>query len=266
MKKAIDHFASSFSPEEKKTVEVCCRLIRFRMSSTVLLFKDRYFEYNVGASIDEKGSAIGGYNSAFLADLVASYLFDLCSNNFYLAKYYGIYRNDRIVVFDSIWMTRHIADWLKEFQCHIKTIAGNAYLVFMASVWTNSPYDCNLDKITVIQGNKFPYLDMEFYWDVNSRLKTRIYQKPNQALKYVSQGSMHTSQCLQAIPHRVFPWLAKLTSKNEKLCNTPVNKIYLNNFQALNNAQLLKGIIVSTMGKIWSNLNQPTNRKKDKYK
>ena len=121
------------------------------MSSTLLCFKDRYYKYNRGASVDEKGLAIGGYESAFLANLVASYLLDLCSTNFYLAKFYGIYRDDGIIVFNGKWMTCHIADWLKKFQSHVNTIAGNAHLVFTASVWTDSPYGSSSDKISLIR-------------------------------------------------------------------------------------------------------------------
>ena len=91
------------------------------------------------------------------------FLFDMFSNNIYLTKYYRIYRDDDIVVINGVWTTYHIAKWITEFKSHINIIASNAHLIFMAFVWTNSPYDCNLGKITVIWGNKFLYLDMEFY-------------------------------------------------------------------------------------------------------
>ena len=45
---------------------------------------------------------------------------------------------------------------------------------------------------------------MEFYWNDQTNLKTRVYWKPNQALKYISQGSIPTSQCLWAIPPMEF--------------------------------------------------------------
>ena len=61
VRKVINHFTSSFTLEEKSTVEVCCQLIRFEMESTLLCFKDRYYKYNASASIDEKGLAIRGY-------------------------------------------------------------------------------------------------------------------------------------------------------------------------------------------------------------
>ena len=41
------------------------------MSSTLLNFQDKYYEYG-DEGLETKGLAIGGYESAFLADLVAS--------------------------------------------------------------------------------------------------------------------------------------------------------------------------------------------------
>ena len=46
-----------------------------------------------------KGLAIGGYASAFLADLVASYLFEKCNNQFKEVLWKGIYRDDGLLVF-----------------------------------------------------------------------------------------------------------------------------------------------------------------------
>ena len=42
---------------------------------------------------------IGGYKSKFLADLVASYLFEKAKAHFHPTIYHGIYRNDGLVVF-----------------------------------------------------------------------------------------------------------------------------------------------------------------------
>ena len=73
-------------------------LIQFGMSSTPISFDREYYEYH-GGEREEQGLAIGGYKSAFLADLVASYLFDKASPIFRPAIYHGIYRDDGLVVF-----------------------------------------------------------------------------------------------------------------------------------------------------------------------
>ena len=48
---------------------------------------------------DDKGIAIGIYELAFLADLVASYLFEITRHHFKNTLFYGIYRDNRIVIF-----------------------------------------------------------------------------------------------------------------------------------------------------------------------
>ena len=53
----------------------------------------------MGEREKKQGLAIGGYKSAFLADLVASYLFEKSSPIFRPTINHGIYRDDGLVVF-----------------------------------------------------------------------------------------------------------------------------------------------------------------------
>ena len=68
------------------------------MSSTLICFDGNYYEYH-GGKKEEQGLAIGGYESAFLANLVASYLFEKAKAHFHPTIYHGIYRDDGLVVF-----------------------------------------------------------------------------------------------------------------------------------------------------------------------
>ena len=68
------------------------------MSSTLLAFEKKYYEY-CDKGIEKKGLAIGGYESAFLAYLVVSYLFEKCINPFKEVLWKGIYRDDGLLVF-----------------------------------------------------------------------------------------------------------------------------------------------------------------------
>ena len=61
------------------------------MSSTLLTFEDKYYEYGE-KGIKTEGLAIGGYKSAFLTDLVAYYLLEKCNNQFKEILWKGIYR------------------------------------------------------------------------------------------------------------------------------------------------------------------------------
>eukprot|EP00957_Ditylum_brightwellii_P007300 554564-Ditylum_brightwellii.AAC.1 len=47
--------------------------------------------------------AIGGYKSAFLADLVASYLLEMTGKKFIKAQYKGIYRDNGLTVLVGKW-------------------------------------------------------------------------------------------------------------------------------------------------------------------
>eukprot|EP00957_Ditylum_brightwellii_P094185 7170697-Ditylum_brightwellii.AAC.1 len=56
------------------------------MKSTLIRFQDKYYKYKgaAGASADKEGIglAVGGFESAWLADLVASYLLEMTEDHF----------------------------------------------------------------------------------------------------------------------------------------------------------------------------------------
>ena len=68
------------------------------MSSTLLTFEKKYFEYGE-KGIKRKSPAIGGYVSDFLLDLVASYRFKKRNNQLKEVLWKGIYRDDGLLVF-----------------------------------------------------------------------------------------------------------------------------------------------------------------------
>ena len=68
------------------------------MSSTLTSFDDEYYEYH-GGEREERGFGIGGYELAFLADLVASYIFDISKALLNPKTYQSIYQYDSLVVF-----------------------------------------------------------------------------------------------------------------------------------------------------------------------
>eukprot|EP00957_Ditylum_brightwellii_P185353 14113545-Ditylum_brightwellii.AAC.2 len=84
-------------------------------------FRDKYYKYNEAAGKDNVSDedirlAIGRYKSAFLADIVASYLFKMTNAHFTEAIIRGIYHDDRLVVFKGHQTPRQIRQWLKQFQ------------------------------------------------------------------------------------------------------------------------------------------------------
>ena len=115
IRKAVRYFARTLTRETKKTINLCLDLIQFGMSSTLISFDGEYYEYH-GGEREEQGLAIGRYESAFLADLVASYLFEKAKPVFRPTIYHGIYQDDGLVVFKGKKNASEIKDWLEEFQ------------------------------------------------------------------------------------------------------------------------------------------------------
>jgi hypothetical protein len=74
VERAINFFSSSLGEKEKEKIKVCLKMIAFRMGNTLLTFVDQYYEYDGECDIRDKGLTIGGYESAWLADLASSCL------------------------------------------------------------------------------------------------------------------------------------------------------------------------------------------------
>ena len=87
IRKAVRYFERKPIKETKKTIKLCLELIQFGMSSTLTSFNGEYYEYH-GGEREEQGLAIGWYESSFLDDLVAFYLFEKAKLNFRLTIYH----------------------------------------------------------------------------------------------------------------------------------------------------------------------------------
>eukprot|EP00957_Ditylum_brightwellii_P079148 6019382-Ditylum_brightwellii.AAC.1 len=89
-------------------------MVQFGMKNTYVSFQDKYFVYKgaaKGANLtnEDVALAIGGYKSAFLANLVALYLFEMTGSKFIKAKYKGIYREDDLTMLVGKWNKVRIA-------------------------------------------------------------------------------------------------------------------------------------------------------------
>ena len=120
--KSVRFFAIKLTAATKKTINLLLELIRFGMSSTIIYFDGNYYEYH-GEEREEQGLAIGGYESAFLADLVASYHFEKSKANFHSTTYHKIYIYKRLVVFKGNKSAREIIYWLEGFPQHLQFTA-----------------------------------------------------------------------------------------------------------------------------------------------
>lgn len=106
-------------------------------------------------------------------------------------------------------------------------IAESDCLQFTTEVWKIEEDKKNLnDNLIIVNDDKFPYLDMEMYWNKRGELKFQVHLKPNQKLKYLNKDSTHLSSTFREIPSRVLNWLSNLTSKSKVLEYITLYTIY----------------------------------------
>jgi len=151
---------------------------------------------------EEKGLTIGGYESAWLADLVGAHILDNTKSHFRKTKHYGLHRDDGIAAFNNKLSYDDMLKWRTKFQ---NRLAQGNYLQFTCSMWLNKsrrelPTEQNDPKMSVETGNFFPCPDTELVWATNGNLQFRVHLKPNQQLKYPNADSIHTKACFKAIP------------------------------------------------------------------
>ena len=132
------------------------------MSSTFTSFDGEYYKYH-GGEREEQGWSIGGYKSAFLANLVASYLFEKATPIFRPKIYNGIYRDNGLVFFKGMKKASEIKDWPEKFQQTVNLAGGKQHLKLTAEIWTggaNPPTPEKEDRVQIVTKDEFPFLDM----------------------------------------------------------------------------------------------------------
>ena len=239
VREAVHYFAARLDPDLEEKIENCLEMIKFGMGATLLTFVDKYYEYDGSCDIEEKGLTIGGYESAWLADLVASYILETTTEQFVDMKYHGFYRDDGFGVFTQRLMKQDVIQWRNKFQEEVNRIAGNDFVQFTAVVWGADREDGSIsEEVTVEKSDRFPYLDMELCWSPEGELIFGVHLKPNQALKYLNAESSHTASVFKAVPHGVIDRLAKLTTITDSNKDATIDEIYPHHATALKAAGL----------------------------
>jgi hypothetical protein len=157
IKKAIEYYSRNINDEnEVDKINQCLDLIKFGMNTTLIQFYGVYYLYDGDKEVEDRGLTIGGYESAWLADLAMAFLLEMIDQKVLdETKYFGIYRDDGIAVFPGTWMQTEVEGWLLAFQTTINNKAGNNKLSFMAEVWT--PGGDNTTKLGGKQQGWYPH-------------------------------------------------------------------------------------------------------------
>ena len=135
VEKAVKFFSENLTDEEEDTIKHCLDMIKFGMGNTLITFRDQYYEYDGGREINEKGLTIGGYESAWLADLAGAYILENTQQHFKNTSYYGIYRDDGFAVFKGKKTYQQIVTWRNKFQSSVSELADGDCPQFTCDAW-----------------------------------------------------------------------------------------------------------------------------------
>jgi hypothetical protein len=106
------------------------------MGNTIVSFLDKYYKYGVDPDPDKRGLNIGGFESAFLADLEASYIFDKLRFIWERhVRFLGTYRNDKIIVFNGPKWNERLLNWLATFQREVDRLLETSDIQFTIEIW-----------------------------------------------------------------------------------------------------------------------------------
>ena len=149
VKEAINFYAKDLKSGQKGTITDCLKIIEFGMGNTLLTFIDQYYEHGGSLDAKDRGLTIRGYESAWLADLVASYNLDNTEDLFEnTSKYHGIYRDDGIAFFTGKWSDEEIMRWISVFRLRVNDLMESDGLQFTAEIWR--PAENTINERTIV--------------------------------------------------------------------------------------------------------------------
>ena len=209
------------------------------MSNCLINFRDKYFQYGKEKDPLKRVLSIGGYDSAWLADLVACYILEktekVWSEQF---TYFKIYRDDGCGLARNTTV-RKLCKWFNKFQQEVDWITGGI-IKFTMEIWKPSDETRKVnDMVTVLGGNSTPYLDADLFFNGKEELGTRVYFKEGYNIKYVGVDSVYTKDCKKAVIKSQCIRSAELTTRTLENENSSLSDLYPEIAEALKEAGLL---------------------------
>lgn len=243
IRKSIEHYSRNLSEEEHTIINAALEMQQFSMGNTLVMFRDKYYEYGTADDPFERSLTIGGYDSAWMADLVGGYIFDLAEDHFNMTKFFGLYRDDGNVAFEDVRSIDDLKQWLHDFQSRVNEIVGNDGIKFTMDIWKPEEESRTVipKVMNVVGGNAFPYLDMEMAFDEENDLCFAVYTKPNFQSKYLDVKSTHTAAMKSSVPRGVSIRLAGLTTRTAANENSSLSSLYPKVHATLKKSGHLKG-------------------------
>ena len=239
-KKVVFHCIKDAPEEGKETARFCPELLLFGMRNTLMMFRDKCHTCKGNSVGDNAGLTIGGCESAFLADLAASCMFEQTTNHFENTKRRGTCGDGGLCIFNGNCTIEEINQWHINFQNQVNKIAEGDFFQFTAEAWGEG--DSKKTKIgnatSTTTTNSFPFLGIDMHWDDQGFLQFKVFNKPGQQIEHAEKSSAHTPATLAAIPKGVFKCLARNTSLPPTNANATIDKLCPKHADALQKANL----------------------------
>eukprot|EP00957_Ditylum_brightwellii_P189236 14403764-Ditylum_brightwellii.AAC.1 len=157
IKHAFCYYGQNLQPKEKSTIKKFIEMIAFGMKSTLIRYKDEYFNYKgvVGenkndTNKDENGLLIGLYEAAFCADVGTTYVYEMNKKILDKLRFSGAYRDDRLTIFNEHLSLRQVIHWFRQFQLRVNKLVGGDFFQFTAEVWSPATTDNPPDLLETI--------------------------------------------------------------------------------------------------------------------
>eukprot|EP00957_Ditylum_brightwellii_P124605 9497054-Ditylum_brightwellii.AAC.1 len=138
----------------------------------ITYFREKFYIYQGAAngqdlSEEDAVLAIGAFELAFLADLVALFVFEKTVVCFKSTLLQGIYQDDGLVVFEGKQTRREIALWLKGFQAKVNKLADGNYLQFTTELW----------RPVMEETHATTHLDDGYGWEDDEEISKALWKK-----------------------------------------------------------------------------------------
>ena len=171
-------------------------MLQFSITNCLIRFQEKYYHYGKQDDPWKCVLAIGGYDSAWLADLVACHILDMTESSWKpVFNYLKIYRDDGVGLASNSTVEK-LTKWFEEFQNEVNVITEHT-IKFTMDIWKPDEVPRAIEEgvVEVKGGNSMPYLDAEIIFNNNEQLTFGVHFKKNYNTKYVGRGSMHTKEC-----------------------------------------------------------------------
>jgi hypothetical protein len=251
---AIQYYMRQLLDLSQSKIQQCLDILKFSMENTIVTFCDKYYGYGVDLDPDRQGLTIGGFESAFLANLEATYIFHkldiLMTRN---VKFLRTYCIDKINIFQGNQSDDWLHNWLNFFQKEVDQLLSTIDIQFTMEIWqpglptkvlegseTTVPGIGSFNCMSINGSTSFPYLDIQLSWTDAGKLRFNVYKKPGELNKYLNTDSHHHTNHKMAVLQGVELCLALLTMVSDKNKNLSLSDIYPDKHEAISIAGQIK--------------------------